>query len=231
MHDNKELNSSSLSCASVTCNIETKEHDEEFDSSSLCPWGPLTLEQTKKWWWGTKFLVVVSLGFTTLERKKHNNKELSSLSSCTWLTYNTRTKEHDDKVLRSSSMCQWGPPTFEHKKEGQWGTWFLIIVSLGLVALETKDAQWWGAKLLVIVQFNDSQHWNKRAWRWKVVTVRLGALEQKLTCLNPKRKHKREKGSLPCSSVVLHACSKLLPLGALQALSLVSPRSSKALQP
>jgi hypothetical protein len=32
----------------MTCNIETKEHDdEELGSSSLCPWGPLTLEQTK----------------------------------------------------------------------------------------------------------------------------------------------------------------------------------------
>jgi len=61
------------------------------------------------------------------------------------------------------------------------------------------------------------------------VIVRLGALEQKLTCLNPKKKHKREEGSLPCSSVVLHACSKLLPLGALQASPLVSPHSSKAL--
>jgi hypothetical protein len=40
----------------------------------------------------------------------------SSLSSCAWLTYNTRTKEHDDKVLSSSSSCPWGPPTFEHKK-------------------------------------------------------------------------------------------------------------------
>jgi len=38
----------------VTCNIETKEHDEELDSSSLCPWGPLTLEQTKNMMMGNQ---------------------------------------------------------------------------------------------------------------------------------------------------------------------------------
>jgi hypothetical protein len=67
----------------VICSIETKEHDdEEFSSLSLCPWGPLALEQIKNTMMGSKLLVVMSLGFTTLEQKKNDNKELNSLSLC-----------------------------------------------------------------------------------------------------------------------------------------------------
>jgi len=39
----------------MICNIEAKEHDdEELDSSSLCTWGPLTLEQTKNMMMGNQ---------------------------------------------------------------------------------------------------------------------------------------------------------------------------------
>jgi len=98
-------------CVLGAYNIKTKEHDNEFSSSLSWPWGPTTLKQKNTQWQGAEFLVIMSLGLTTLEQKKHNDEDLNSSSSCTWMTYNTGTKEHDNKELSSSLSWPYGPST------------------------------------------------------------------------------------------------------------------------
>jgi hypothetical protein len=132
-HDDEELSFSS-SCAWLSCNIRTKEHNHNELSSLLSwPWGPPTLQQKKNmtmrswilrcfvpgtcsistknaWWWRVKLFVVIAMGTS-----KHDDKE-PSFSLCFWDLQHWNKKMHDEKELSSLSSWPQGPAAFEEKK-------------------------------------------------------------------------------------------------------------------
>jgi hypothetical protein len=127
------------------------------------------------------------------------------------------------------------------KKTQQRGAKLLIVMSFGHLTLDQKNAPWRRAKLFVVMALRTCSTWTKKKhnnkelssslscpWlatfeqknvqQWGaqlnfVMTLKLATLEQNSACLNLKKKHRKEEGSLPCSSIVFHACFKLLPPG------------------
>lgn len=94
----------------------------------------------------------------------------------------SRTWTKKNTTRRSQALCCCVPRTYSigTKINWQWGVELLVIVFMGLVTLEQKNAQWQRAELLVVVAMRTSCIWiKKHDEHFIVVSMGFITLEQK----------------------------------------------------